>query len=629
MSTQSRQLVIGHLSQAQARRGQPISRILMDDGQVAPRSMVGALAEASRTGQTISRVLEAESLASRQDILAAQAQHYGAMVLRRDDTPPDPDLARLLPAEFCLMHGVLPWMRLGDTLLLATARPEDYETLLGILPGGLGPVMMALTLEADVHDEIAARHGDALANRAETWRAPEDSCRDINSAGRGAIVVAALAAGLCLLLLAFAPAVFFGGALLMALGSLVASQGMKLAALLALPRRQAPAGAATLPKNPPTMSILVPLFKEEEIAETLIARLTRLTYPKALLDVVLILEAGDDCTHRALARTRLPPWCRVIEVPPGAVTTKPRAMNYAFRFTRGQIIGVYDAEDAPAPDQLTRVAEHFSRAPPNVACLQGILDFYNPRANWLSRCFAVEYASWFRVLLPGLARLGLAVPLGGTTIFFRRAALEAVQGWDAHNVTEDADLGFRLARQGYVTELIPTATREEANNRFWPWIKQRSRWLKGYGITWWVHSRRPRQLWRELGPKRFAGMQILLMGTLLQFALAPVLWSFWLVLFGLPHPLDPHLTRPVILTLTALFLSAEAISIVIGLAAVARSPHRGLTPWVPTLFAYFPLGTLAIYKALYETLFKPFYWDKTQHGHSAPDSPAADIPGDT
>lgn len=418
MSTQS-QLVEGHLAQAQSRRGQPVSRLLIDGGQVAPRTMLGALAEASRVGEPVARVLEAEALASREDILAAQAQHYAAMVLRRADSPPDTGLATLLPADFCLQHGVLPWMRLGDTLVLATARPDQYEELLQILPGRLGPVMMALTLEADVHDEIAARHGEALAERAETWRAPEDSCRDINSAGRGAIALASLTAGLCLLALAFAPTLLFGAALMLALGSLIASQGMKLAALLALPRRQAPARAPILPRNPPSMSILVPLFKEQEIAETLIARLSRLTYPKALLDVVLILEAGDEQTHRALARTRLPPWCRVIEVPPGSVTTKPRAMNYALRFTRGQIIGVYDAEDAPAPDQLTRVAEHFSRAPPNVACLQGILDFYNPRANWLSRCFAVEYASWFRVLLPGLARLGLAVPLGGTTIFFR------------------------------------------------------------------------------------------------------------------------------------------------------------------------------------------------------------------
>ncbi|MFW2542521.1 glycosyltransferase family 2 protein [Primorskyibacter sp. 2E107] len=628
MSTQS-QLIDAHLAQAENSRGKPLSRLMIDGGQVAPRTMLGALAESARTNAPVSRVLEAEGLASREDILAAQASHYSALIVRREETPPDPSLAMLLPADFCLQHGVLPWARVGETLLLATARPEEYEALLQILPGDMGPMMMGLTLEADIHAEIAVRHGEALAARAESWRAPEDSCRDMNRAGPTAIVVSAIAAMICIAGLVIAPAVFFGSALALALGSLIMTQGMKLIALFAVPRRGEPIEPPRLPRNPPSISILVPLYKEQEIARSLIARLTRLTYPKALLDIVLVLEAEDAQTRDALNRTVLPPWCRVVEVPPGAVTTKPRAMNYALQFTHGEIIGVYDAEDAPAPDQLTRVAEHFSRAPPNVACLQGILDFYNPRANWLSRCFAVEYASWFRVLLPGLARMGLAVPLGGTTIFFRRAALESVQGWDAHNVTEDADLGFRLARMGFVTELIPTATREEANNRFWPWIKQRSRWLKGYGITWWVHSRRPARLWRELGPRRFVGMQVLLMGTLLQFALAPVLWSFWLVLLGLPHPLDGYLTSGAILGLTVLFLAAEAISIVIGLAAVARSPHRNLTPWVPTLFAYFPLGTIALYKALYETVFRPFYWDKTQHGHSAPDTPASDIPNDT
>jgi cellulose synthase/poly-beta-1,6-N-acetylglucosamine synthase-like glycosyltransferase len=376
------------------------------------------------------------------------------------------------------------------------------------------------------------------------------------------------------------------------------------------------------------VSILVPLFREEVMAGTLVKRLSRLTYPKSLLDVVLVLEAGDTTTRETLKATRLPPWMRTITVPPGEVTTKPRALNYAFRFTRGEIVGIYDAEDAPAPDQIDRVVAHFSRAPPEVGCLQGILDYYNPRANWMSRCFTVEYASWFRVLLPGLSRMGLAVPLGGTTVFFRRTALEEVCGWDAHNVTEDADLGIRLARFGYRTELIASVTREEANNRLWPWIRQRSRWLKGYGLTWWVHSRRPLALWRDLGPRRFVGMQVLFLTTLFQFALAPVLWSFWLILAGLPHPLEAHLTREAILGLTVVFLSAEGLSLAIGLAALARSPHGGLFPWVPTLFAYYPLGTVAIYKALWEVVSRPFFWDKTTHGRSAPDRPLDDLPAD-
>ncbi|MEM8548878.1 MAG: glycosyltransferase, partial [Pseudomonadota bacterium] len=225
------------------------------------------------------------------------------------------------------------------------------------------------------------------------------------------------------------------------------------------------------------VSLLVPLFREKDIAGSLIGRLSKLTYPKSRLEALLILEAEDLQTRKVLAATDLPPWMRVITVPPGALQTKPRAMNYARRFAHGEIIGIYDAEDAPAPYQIEAVVAHLERADDDVACVQGILDYYNPTANWLARCFTIEYASWFRILLPGLARIGVPIPLGGTTVFFRSAALDALHGWDAHNVTEDADLGMRLARHGWRTELVDSVTLEEANCRFWPWIKQRSRWL--------------------------------------------------------------------------------------------------------------------------------------------------------
>jgi cellulose synthase/poly-beta-1,6-N-acetylglucosamine synthase-like glycosyltransferase len=99
----------------------------------------------------------------------------------------------------------------------------------------------------------------------------------------------------------------------------------------------------------------------------------------------------------------------------------------------------------------------------------------------------------------------MVLPLGGTTLFFRRHILEELGGWDAHNVTEDADLGVRLARKGYKTELVSTVTYEEANCKAWPWVKQRSRWLKGFLITYFVHMRRPRRLLSDLGLRRFFG----------------------------------------------------------------------------------------------------------------------------
>jgi cellulose synthase/poly-beta-1,6-N-acetylglucosamine synthase-like glycosyltransferase len=211
-------------------------------------------------------------------------------------------------------------------------------------------------------------------------------------------------------------------------------------------------------------------------------------------------------------------------------------------------------------------------------------------------------------------------------LFFRRKQLEELGGWDAHNVTEDADLGVRLCRAGWRTELIDTATFEEANCRVWPWVRQRSRWLKGFMVTYLVHMRSPRRLLVDLGAWRFFGFQAFFLGTLGQFLLAPVLWSFWLVLLGFSHPVATTFPAWMIYGGATLLAASEALGLFIGMAAVSRPGRRHLLLFVPTMIFYFPLGVLAAYKALGELLLKPFYWDKTQHGHAAEEC-TSDNPG--
>ena len=221
-----------------------------------------------------------------------------------------------------------------------------------------------------------------------------------------------------------------------------------------------------------------------------------------------------------------------------------------------------------------------------------MLDFYNTGANWLARCFAVEYATWFRLILPGLARLGLVVPLGGTTLFFRRDALERLGAWDAHNVTEDADLGLRLARHGYRTELIATVTGEEANCRTWPWVRQRSRWLKGYAMTWAAHMRAPVALWRDLGTRRFVGVQVLFLGTLVQLpdgAAAVVLLAGPA---GRAAPADRGCFGPVrdLAPAPDCSCSARPSTSASPIAGASARRDRGLALWAPTLHLVFPAG---------------------------------------
>ncbi len=608
-------------ARAQPRRAgpgrRPLGQILMDMKAVEPGNMLKAIALRDHEDARIGDILLTHGWVSDADLMAALSIQWGAKTVDLVAEPPDARLADRLGPEFCLAHGLLPWRRVGGATVLATARPEEFARARAALPAGFGSVIMALSPERDIHAALIAMRQTALVRKAET-RVPEtESCRALDM-GRSARMVAGalglIAAGLVAL-----PGLTFALLALWAVLTLLAFTTLKAAAFAAEVRGRArealrPRPPQTVPARLPVVSVMVPLFREDDIAPRLIRRIGRIDYPKELLDVLLVVEEDDLATQQALSRRTLPRWMRVVTVPRGPIRTKPRALNYALDFCRGSIVGIWDAEDAPDPGQIRTVVTRFAVAPPEVVCLQGILDFYNARHNWITRCFAIEYAVWFRTLLPGLARLGLVVPLGGTTLFFRRKALEDLGGWDAHNVTEDADLGLRLARHGYRTEVIDTVTEEEPNSRPLAWIRQRSRWQKGFAITWASHMRSPRRLWRDLGPKRFLAVQVMLLGSVSQALLAPVLWTFWALTLGLAHPLAGALPGWVMTLLAALFAVAEMITLAAGLWATRGPQHRHLMKWVPTLHLYVPLASFSAWKALQECVTRPFYWDKTAHG---------------
>ncbi|MEN9409080.1 MAG: hypothetical protein RL216_1054 [Pseudomonadota bacterium] len=528
--------------------------------------------------------------------------------------PPDPGLCRAHGPLACLSDGVLPWARIGGEVLVAVQSPWHLARARDRLTARFGPFLRPV--EAPRHrieTTILALCGPALARQAESRTPAAESCRRLDSrrlARRGAAGLALLVA-----LTIAAPLPTLTAGFLLATLVLMVTTALKLATALATLRAAPQAPPPPLcPDALPRMSILIALLHESDIADRLIRRLERLDYPRDRLEVLLVVEDDDRATIAALTAAALPDWMRLIPAPAGTIRTKPRALNLALDFAQGDIIGVYDAEDAPEPAQLQKVAAAFATAPPHIACVQAMLDFYNPRRNWIARCFTLEYATWFRLVLPGLERLGLPLPLGGTSVFLHRDRLAALGGWDAHNVTEDADLGIRLARHGFATRMIDSTTYEEANCHALPWVRQRSRWIKGYLMTWLVHMRRPRALWQDLGTRGMLGFQIIFLGTLAQALLAPLLLSLWSIPLGLGHPLMTHLPAALLVPLATFFLMAEAIGTALTFIALRRSGQRINPLWIPALHAYFPLGTIAAAKAVVELLLRPFYWDKTQHG---------------
>jgi cellulose synthase/poly-beta-1,6-N-acetylglucosamine synthase-like glycosyltransferase len=552
----------------------------------------------------------------------------GSLALRVVDLArhrPSAPLLNRRPASFWLRHCAIPWVQLGDTIAIAFADAEEAERQRQELTACFGPFIPVLAPRDQISALLLHHFKTSMARRASASIAPELSSRTLfEHSGR---LKQLLPLTSTLTLAALYPVEVFSVFCALAVVLLTAFAALKLCGVIAYLAQQQQQ-ALRPPKKPkdadmPNISVLVPLYKEAAISSALLKRLRRLQYPKDRMEILLVLEEGDTVTRHAIAAATLPSWVQVIEVPAwGALKTKPRALNYALNFCRGEIIGVWDAEDAPVPDQLQQVAAAFAAAPPEVACFQGVLDYYNPQANWISRCFTLEYASWFRVVLPGIAKLGLVVPLGGTTMFVRRKILDDLGGWDSHNVTEDADLGVRLFRAGYRTEMLPSTTFEEATCTPPAWTRQRSRWLKGFMATYLVHMRQPVQLMRDLGWRAFLGFQVFFLGTVGLFLLAPFLWSFWLLAFGMPHPSTALWSDAMVTTAFASMIFFEGLGMCIAVIAAfaARRPH--LAPWALTLPFYFLMGPFAVYRALHGLLFDPFFWDKTSHGLHPPDAVA-------
>jgi len=365
----------------------------------------------------------------------------------------------------------------------------------------------------------------------------------------------------------------------------------------------------------PTYTVLVPLYREAGMLPQLVAALGRLDYPPERLEIKLVVEADDAETVAAAQVHAARPPFDVIVVPPGGPRTKPKALNYALAFARGALVAVYDAEDQPAPDQLRVAAAAFAAGGPDLACVQARL-VIRPSRRLIPRQFAVEYAALFDGLLPFFAAVGLPLPLGGTSNHFRRNALEAVGGWDPYNVTEDADLGTRLARAGRRTAMIDSATLEAAPRRPGVWLRQRVRWIKGWLTTWLVHMRRPRRLWRELGPHGFLAFQahvgaIVLSSLVHPFGLALLAAT---ALHGVPEEARTSLAAD-------LAWAAVLLSVLIGyggsiwlarrvLRRAGRTDLLRATWFMPV---YWLMISAAAWCAVVGLVRRPHYWAKTPH----------------
>ena len=591
---------------------------------ITPGQLDEAVALAERWSVRLGDALLSRNWIEPRFYYEAYAQNFDLPFVDLLDEPPDRALLSAADIDTYAHRLTMPWRRHDGRLAIATAEPGP-ETLLFARQHWGAAIEFVVVSKFDIIFAIQTAFSDALSHRAVHELAeldPDMSARTVFTPGQ--ITFGYVLLSLTLLGFAFAPIATLI-ALNIAMGMFYLGNFIFKGILVSVGSRRSAAmdqaiaieARALREEDLPVFTVLVPMFREGKMVPGLARALRALDYPLGKLDIKIVLEAGDRETIEAARTLGLEGVFEIILVPPSHPQTKPKACNFALQFARGEYLVIYDAEDRPEPDQLRKVVATFRRSPPNTACLQCRLNYYNAAENWLTRMFTLDYALWFDHVLPGLERLNMPIPLGGTSNHFRTEVLRELHAWDPFNVTEDADLGIRIGQKGYRVGVVDSTTFEEASCQTGNWIRQRSRWIKGYMQTLLVHTRRPLHLIRHAGPLGFLGFVFFIGGTVLTGLLNPIFWALYLCWLVASVGSFDMLFPPILLFL-ALFnlLAGNGAFIYLTMLAPIHRRWLDLIPFSLTVFGYWVLMSIAAYKALYQLLRDPFFWEKTHHGVS-------------
>jgi len=577
------------------------------------------------TRSRIGHALRVSGVVNGRQLARALAEQTGVPHIDISQTAPDAGLFAPRDVPHYIAHHFIPFTRDGTSITLATSEPSEALRRFAELHYALS-VRFVITTARELSQHLGARAATTSTRTARLGlrRRHRHLVADrtlLAHQSRGFLVLALIILSLICLAPRTSWDVILIGCNLFYIVNLVLKlafyrEGSSAQRTYKKSEITLAQHAAALHANDlPTYSILVPLYHESAtVMARLIVNLDALEYPRDKLDIKLICEADDTQTITALKALQPPETMEIITVPTSLPRTKPKACNMALARVHGEYVVIYDAEDAPALDQLRRAVAMFRAGPKNLACLQASLNYYNRKENTLTRMFSLEYSALFRLLLPALERLGLPIPLGGTSNHLRTQALREVGGWDAFNVTEDADLGVRLAYFGYTTHTLPSLTLEESPITLAAWMKQRTRWIKGYIQTWLVFTRDPAELKRRLGTRGYYGFQFFIGAPALTFLLAPLFWVAFFVSFT---GIFPSALSPAMQALCALsFIGGALCHWLFARKSMQLEgwTRMGLAFWLYPF--YWLLHSLAAARAVWQLATAPHYWDKTRHGMS-------------
>ena len=601
-----------------------LGELLVARGYLSTSQLAEALDQGEREGTRLGEVLTHERVISEEELLPVLSEQYDLPLVDLADQEPDPEALAIIPERVQRALRCIPLSSDERTLYIALADELDDATVAALREHTQLRLRGFLASPRDIDTLLQRIYGQRYVNVATLAlrdERPDDCASRVLTGGQKAFIGA--------IAVIFLVALFFWPTITIVVATGMTSVYYVLSSLYRFQLTYTSLGhhqeiqiddadtEALDESTLPIYSLLIPLYREAAVLPALTSGINSLDYPKAKLDVKLLCEEDDDETLDAIEALNLAPHFKVVVVPDMEPKTKPKACNYGLLFADGEYVALFDAEDRPQPDQLKKAVVAFRQSPEELICVQGKLNFFNSEQNLLTRWFTTEYSMWFDLVLPGLHGHEAPIPLGGTSCHFKTEPLIELGAWDPYNVTEDADLGMRLHKQGYRTAMIDSLTLEEANPEIGNWIRQRSRWIKGYMQTYLVHMRSPFRLLREMGFRDFMSFQLVL-GSVFILLLNPLFWLLTTVFFftqaGFIRDVFPGF---VFYAAAFQLFIGNFVFVYLNVAGSVQHRYFRLAKFALFVPIYWGLMSLAALKGFWQLIRNPFYWEKTTHGLSA------------
>ncbi len=610
-----------------------LGELLVARGMISTTQLADALEEGERVGARLGQVLTHGGVVREDDVLRVLSEHFGLPLIDLTRHEPDREALALIPEAVQRQLRCVPLSTDGRTLHVAVADELDEETVTRLREHTVLRLRGYLASPRALDDLLQRAHADEYVHEATSAmreRFPEECANRVLTNVQKAVaalllvviaVALVFATTTTLIVLTAASSVFYVASSLYRFKLTYSSLGHRNE--LEISDEDL---AALDPRDLPVYTILVPLYREAAVVPELVASIEAIDYPKPKLDVKLLCEADDEETPAAIRALDLPPHYELVVVPDALPKTKPKACNYGLLLADGEFTVIFDAEDRPEPDQLKKAVLAFWNTPDEVVCIQAELNFYNSDQNLLTRWFTTEYSMWFDLVLPGLHAERAPIPLGGTSCHFVTETLIDLGAWDPYNVTEDADLGMRLHRHGYRASMIDSLTLEEANPEVRNWIRQRSRWIKGYLQTYFVHMRSPFATARGMGLWSWISFQLVI-GAAFILILNPIFWFLTTLFFFTQAGFIADIFPGFVFYAAAFQLFVgNFIFVYLNVAGSIQRGYPELAKYALFSPIYWGLMSLAALKGTFQLVTNPFYWEKTEHGLSTTTGMTATAP---